>query len=145
VEAMRVQAVAELSDPKLRQPCRKVLESLQAHWTGLIRFVNDSRIPLDNNASERAGRGPAVARKNFYGSGSLWSGRLAATMFSLLATLAHWKINPRSWLTWYLETCAAAGGKAPEDIQPFLPWNLSPERCVALSEQATSPSTADTS
>ena len=34
-------------------------------------------------------------------------------MFSLLATLAHWKINPRLWLTWYLESCAAVGGKAP--------------------------------
>ena len=85
---MRAAAVEELSDPKLRQPCRKVLESLQEHWTGLMRFVDDPRIPIDNNASERAGRGPAVARKNFYGSGSLWSGRLAATMFSLFATLA---------------------------------------------------------
>ena len=28
---------------------------------------------MDNNASERAGRGPAVARKIFYGSGALWS------------------------------------------------------------------------
>ena len=128
VEVMRIEAVGELSDPKLRQPCRKVLESLQEHWTGLIRFVDDPRIPMDNNASERAGRGPAVARKNFYGSGSLWSGRLAAAMFSLFATLAHWKINPRQWLTWYLESCAAAGGKTPEDIQPFLPWNLSAER-----------------
>jgi len=145
VEAMRVQAVEELSDPKLRQPCRKVLESLQEHWTGLIRFVDNPCIPMDNNASERAGRGPAVARKNFYGSGSLWSGRLAATMFSLLATLAHWKINPRLWLTWYLDNCAAAGGKTPEDIQQFLPWNLSSERRSALAEQATSPSTADTS
>jgi transposase len=142
---MRVQAIDELSDPKLRQPCRKVLESLQEHWMGLVRFVDDPRIPMDNNASERAGRGPAVARKNFYGSGSLWSGRLAATMFSLLATLAHWKINPRLWLTWYLENCAAAGGKAPEDIQQFLPWNLSPERRAALAERGASSSTADTS
>jgi transposase len=145
VEAMRVQAVEELSNAKLRQPCRKVLESLQSHWTGLIRFVDDPRIPMDNNASERAGRGPAVARKNFYGSGSLWSGRLAAAMFSLLATLAHWKINPRLWLTWYLESCAVAGGKSPDDIQPFLPWNLSSERRMALAEQAASPSTTDTS
>jgi transposase len=145
VEAMRVQAVEELSDPKLRQPCRKVLESLQEHWAGLVRFVDDPHIPMDNNASERAGRGPAVARKNFYGSGALWSGRLAAAMFSLLATLAHWKINPRLWLTWYLESCAAAGGKSPDDIQKFLPWNLSPERLAALAEQAASPSTADTS
>ena len=55
VEAMRAEAVTELSDPKLRQPCRKILESLQEHWSGLVRFVDDPRIPMDNNASERAG------------------------------------------------------------------------------------------
>jgi transposase len=145
VEAMRVHAVEELSNVKLRQPCRKVLESLQEHWSGLVRFVDAPHIPLDNNASERAGRGPAVARKNFYGSGSLWSGRLAAMMFSLLATLDHWKINPRLWLMWYLESCAEADGKAPADIQPFLPWNLSPERLAALAERPTTSSTDDTS
>jgi transposase len=145
VETMRASAAEERSDLKLRQPCRKVLESLEEHWPGLMRFVDDPRIPMDNNASERAGRGPAVARKNFYGSGSLWSGRLAAAMFSLLATLAQWKLNPRRWLTWYLESCAAAGGKAPEDIQPFLPWNLSAERRAALAMRTTTPVAADTS
>lgn len=145
VEAMRIQAIDELSAPQLRQPCRKVLDSLEEHWTGLIRFVDDPRVPLDNNASERAGRGPAVARKNFYGSGSLWSGRLAAAMFSLLATLAHWKLNPRLWLTWYLESCATAGGKAPQDIEPFLPWNLSDERRAALAMRTTTPVAANTS
>jgi transposase len=145
VEAMRAEAAEELSNRKLRQPCRKVLESLQEHWSGLTRFVDDSRIPLDNNASERAGRGPAVARKNFYGSGSLWSGRLAAAMFSLLATLAHWKLNPRLWLTWYLERCAADGGKTPKDIRPFLPWNLSAERRAALAMRTATPAATDTS
>jgi transposase len=114
-------------------------------WSELTRFVDAPRIPMDNHASERAGRGPAVARKNFYGSGSLWSGRLAAMMFSLLATLAHWKINPRPWLMWYLESRAKADGKAPADIQPFLPWNLSPERLAALVERTTSSPTTDTS
>jgi transposase len=145
VDALHAAAVTELSDPKLRQPCRKVLESLQEHWTGLLRFVDDPRIPMDNNASERAGRGPAVARKNFYGSGSLWSGQLAATMFSLLATLAHWKLNPQRWLTWYLEGCAAAGGKAPADIEPFLPWNLSADHRAALAMRTTTPAAVDTS
>jgi len=145
VEAMHAEAAKELADPKLRQPCRKVLESLDEHWTGLTRFVEDSRIPMDNNASEREARGPAVARKNFYGSGSLWSGRLAAMMFSLFATLVRWKLNPRRWLMWYFEGCAAAGGKAPEDIQPFLPWNLSDERRLALGVPNTTPSPDNTS
>jgi hypothetical protein len=68
-----------------------------------------------------------------------------ATMFSFLATLARWKINPRRWLTWYLESCAVAGGKTPEDIQPSLPWNLSDERRLALGAPATVPATYNTS
>lgn len=128
VAEMKAQSASELARSDLATPCRKVLESLQEHWEGLTRFVDDPRIPMDNNASERRERGPAVARKNFYGSGALWSGQLAAALFSILATLSLWKLNPRSWLTWYLQGCAAAGGKVPQDIEPFLPWNLSPEK-----------------
>ncbi len=132
VQLMQSQAVEELVDAKLRVPCRKVLESLQVHWAGLTLFVNDPRIPLDNNASERKVRGPALGRKNYYGSGALWSGRLSAMMFSILATLSHWRINPRRWLLWYLTASAASGGKAPSDITPFLPWNLTPDQRASL-------------
>jgi transposase len=128
VAAMQAQADAELTDPKLPTPCRKVLTSLQEHWSGLTRFLDDPRIPLDNNASERRARGPALGRKNYYGSGALWSGRLAAMLFSLLATLSLAKINVRTWLTWYLESCAANGGQVPPDIDPFLPWKMSVEK-----------------
>ena len=95
VATMKTQMETELARADLATPCRKALESLGAHWEGLMRFVDDPRIPMDNNASERLERGPAVARKNFYGSGSLWSGQLMAALFSILATLALWKLNPR--------------------------------------------------
>jgi transposase len=144
ITAMQAQADTELADPQLREPCRKVLASLQEHWTGLTLFVDDLRIPMDNNASERKVRGPAVGRKNYYGSGALWSGRLAAMLFSLFATLALWKLNPRRWLTWYLQSCAEAGGRVPADINSFLPWNLSPEQRATLSADP-SPEPADSS
>jgi transposase len=134
VAGMKTQMETELGRADLATPCRKALESLQEHWEGLTRFVDDPRIPMDNNASERRARGPAVARKNFYGSGSLWSGQLAAALFSIFATLSLWKINPRKWLTWYFEHCAAAGGKVPKDIQPFLPWNLDAAKRSELGE-----------
>jgi len=136
--------LTELAVLSLREPCRKVLTSLQEHWSGLTLFVDDPRIPMDNNLSERRLRGPALGRKNYYGSGALWSGRLAAMLFSLLATLKLWQINPRLWLRWYLDSCATAGGKAPEDIQPFLPWNLSPQKRGELST-GTEPATPDSS
>lgn len=144
IAAMQCQMAAELADPQLREPCRKVLNSLHEHWTGLTRFVDDLRIPMDNNASERALRGPAVGRKNYYGSGALWSGRLAAMLFSLFATLAQWKLNPRRWLTWYLQSCAEAGGQAPADLSEFLPWNLSSEQRASLALEPT-PAPANTS
>lgn len=128
VAAMQTQAVAELADPNLPTPCRKVLASLQEHWDGLTRFLDDPRIPLDNNASERRVRGAALGRKNYYGSGALWSGRLAATLFSLFATLNLAKINVRTGLTWYLKSCAETGGRVPPDINPFLAWKMSAEK-----------------
>jgi transposase len=133
VATMQQQLGTELADPALRVPVGKVLTSLQEHWSGLTLFVDDPRIPMDNNRSERLLRGPALGRKNYYGSGTLWSGRLAAALFSLLATLKLWQINPRLWLHWYLQSCAEVGGQTPKDIEPFLPWNLPEERRAKLS------------
>jgi transposase len=133
VAAMQAQAATELADPQVRQPCRKVLESLQEHWCGLTRFVEDLRIPLDNNVAERHNRGPAVARKNYYGSGALWSGRLAAMLFTLFATVTLGGLNVRRWLRWYLQSCAEHGGCVPTDSARFLPWNLPAEQRVALT------------
>jgi len=140
VAGMQAQAQAELADAKLPTPCRAVLTSLQEHWSGLTRFLDDRRIPLDNNASERRARGPAVARKNYYGSGALWSGRLAAMLFSLFATLDLAKINIRVWLTWFLQSCAENGGQVPFEIDRFLPWNMSSEqrREMALASDDSS-------
>jgi transposase len=128
VTAMQIQTASELADPKLATACRQVLTSLKDHWTGLTRFLDDSRIPLDNNASERRLRGPALGRKNYDGSGSLWSGQLAAMLFSLFATLPMAGINIRIWLTDFLESCARNGGQPPRDLDPFLPWKMSEER-----------------
>ena len=87
---------------------------------------------MDNNAAERKIRNPAVGRKNYYGSGAEWAGRLAMILFSIFATLAIWKINPGTWLTWYFDACAINGGRAPEKVEIFMPWNLSEERLAEL-------------
>jgi transposase len=144
VATMRQQFLEELADPALQTPCRKALTSLQDHWEGLTRFVADQRIPMDNNAMERRLRNPALGRKNYYGSGAEWSGRLAAMLFSLLATLEMWGINARLWLTEYLQACAAAGGKAPADLNPFLPWNH-PEAKRPEANGAAPPQVLDSS
>ena len=107
-------------------PARQgALSSLQEHWEGLTVFVEHPEVPLDNNRAERVQRGPVVLRKNSYGSGTAWAGELAAMLFSVFQTLCLWDINPRLWLTAYLQACAAAGGKTPAELDRFLPWKMS--------------------
>jgi hypothetical protein len=53
-------------------------------------------------------------------------------MFSIFATLAIWKINPKAWLSCYFDACAANNGQVPKDLATFLPWNLSTERLTEL-------------
>ncbi len=126
--AMTQKCDEELASPDLPPAKRKVLSSLKGHWSGLTVFLDHPEVPLDNNAAERAQRGPVVGRKNYYGSGAEWSGRLAAMLFSLFQTIALADLNPRLWLTAYLDACAEASGKVPENPERFLAWNLTEEQ-----------------
>jgi transposase len=142
VAALEQQREQELEEAALHPARRKVLESLRHHWGGLTVFVDHPEVPMDNNTAERSERGPVVGRKNYYGSGAVWSGRLAAMLFSLFQTLALWGLNPRVWLTAYLTACANAGGQAPAQPEALLPWNLSEEQRRAWSLE---PQSADSS
>jgi transposase len=105
-------------------PAAKVLESMTAHWGGLTVFVACPWVDIDNNAAERSMRSPVVGRKNFNGSGSEGSAELAATMYSLFATMKLWGLNLRTWLTAYLQACADNGNAPPVDINAFVPWQM---------------------
>ena len=82
---------------------------------------------MDNNGSERALRLAAVGRKNFYGSGSLWSGELLAMMLTILQTGLLHEVNLRHYLIDYLQACADNGGQAPKALAAWLPWNYRPQ------------------
>ena len=64
-------------------------------------------------------------------------------MFSLFQTLLLCNLNPRLWLTAYLEACAEHGGQAPADAVQWLPWNLSEEQVKRFRTSA--PASPDTS
>ena len=135
VEQMHQGMEEELAEEKLHPAKRKVLHSLKEHWQGLTIFVDEPSVPMDNNQAERTLRIAALCRKNYYGSGAQWSGELATRLFGILATLKKWKINARKWLTAYLQACAEAGGKAPEDVAGWLPWKLTGEQKKAMAQE----------
>jgi transposase len=87
------------------------------NWPRLTRFLDDPRIPLNNNAAERGIRGPVVGRRNHFGSKSRRGTQVAATFYTLIETAKLRGINPADYL---LEAArAAARGEV------LLPWDLS--------------------
>jgi len=112
----------------LPKTCEKILESLKNHWSGLILFVEYPWIPMDNNTAERTIRGPILGRNGYFGSGAFWSAELSSMSWSIFSTLTLWGINQKLWCEDYFKECALLEGKAPPEINKFLPWNMSDEQ-----------------
>jgi transposase len=87
-----------------------------ANWDRLTRFVQDARIPLDNNATERGIRGPVVGRKNHYGSRSRRGTEVASVFYSLLETAKLHDVDPAR----YLREAALAEARG----EVLFPWDL---------------------
>ena len=98
-----------------RSPFGKAVRYLLKHWDGLTMFLQDPRIPLDNNAAERILRGPVVGRKNFYGNRSRRGAKVAAILYSLIETAKLRGVDPSQ----YLRAAAVRAIQAPGAV--FLP------------------------
>src|SRR6266568_7216973 len=130
---MQARCEAHLQEPELHLAQRKVLSSLHNHWDGLTVFVGRPEVAMDNNTAERILRNPVVGRKNYYGSGSVWSAHLAAMMFSVVQPVLLWGLNPHHWLSAFIQACAENGGQNPSDLRSFLLWQMTPERREELA------------
>jgi transposase len=132
VQQMASDCAIGVADHETFPPAAKVLQSMTAHWGGLTVFVDCPWVDIDNNQAERSMRSPVVGRKNFNGSGSEGSAELAATMYSLFATMKLWSLNLRTWLTAYLQACADNGNAPPAAIDVFLPWKMDAKRLAQM-------------
>lgn len=141
VTVLQQQCDEQLADAELAAPARKVLKVMKSYCPGLVVFVEHPWLDLDNNAAERALRPAVLGRKNYYGSGSQWSGQLAASVLSVLGTMRLWAVNPRTWLQAYIQACARAGGQPPPDIDAFIPWRMTQAQLAAMRQPAVSAAT----
>ena len=132
VQQMATDCALGVANRELFPPAAKVLHSMTTHWGGLTVFVACPWVDIDNNQAERSMRSPVVGRKSFNGSGSEGSAELAATMYSLFATMKLWGLNLRTWLTSYLQACADNGNAPPADIDAFLPWQMEAKRLAKM-------------
>lgn len=76
----------------------KALAYLVNHEAGLRVFLDDPAVPIDNNASERALRGPVLGRKNSYGSRSRRGAETTAILYTLVESATRVGVNPKAYL-----------------------------------------------
>jgi transposase len=96
------------------------IDYMLRRWDRFVRFLDDGRICLTNNAAERALRGFALGRKSWLFAGSERGADRAAIMATLITTAKMNDVDPQAWLADVLARIAAHPAHTLDDL---LPWN----------------------
>ena len=101
----------------------KAVTYARNQWKALRRYVNDGRLTIDNNVSERTLRLQAIGRKNWEFIGSSDAGPRAAVLFTILAGAKRHHLEPWAYLRDVLLRLSAG----ETDLEPLLPdrWGAS--------------------
>jgi len=85
-------------NPLPRSAFGKAHAYLRKNWTRLSHFVENPKIWIDNNPTERTIRGPVVGRKNFAGCRSERGMDVAAMLYTIFETAKLCAIDPKDYL-----------------------------------------------
>lgn len=102
-------------------PLRKAVNYYHNHWDALMRFLDDAKIPMHNNAAERLFRSLDTGRHNWLFAGSEDSAHNLAVLMGLVATCRLQGVDPQNYLAWAIErrgTWRARYGLEPRELTP---------------------------
>jgi len=81
----------------------KAIMYTMKRWDGFTAFLNDERIPLTNNDTERAIRPSVVGRKNFYGSKSINGADVASVIYTIIESCKKVELSPTSYIKYVIK------------------------------------------
>jgi len=100
----------------------KALHYLHNEWPKLIRYLDDGRLEIDNNAAENAIRPFVVGRKNWLFSDSVKGVNASANLYSLIETAKANGLEPYAYLRYLFAELPKA--QTVDAIEALLPGNL---------------------
>lgn len=106
-----------------KAPLGEALAYIAKYWAGLVLFLTDGRIELDNNAVERTIRPIALNRKNALFAGHDAGAENWAVIASLIETCKLNGVDPYVWLAATLRAIVADHKQSR--LNELLPWNYS--------------------
>jgi len=96
-ENMKAAGAIDLEAVSSKSGLATAIKYLTSNYSELTLFLGDERIPIDNNAQERALRSPVIGRKTWYGTHSIKGAATAACLFSLVESCKMNRLNPRQY------------------------------------------------
>jgi transposase len=115
--------IAEKPNHLPRGPVGEAIHYALSQWDALTLFLSDARLPVDNNASERALRVAALGRKNFLFVGHDEAGENLAGLYSLISTCEANGMNPAAYLA---DVLIRVQSHPASRIDELLPHNWAP-------------------
>ena len=103
-----------------RSALGKAIAYMLNHWIGLNRYLEDGRLEIDNNRTERCIKPFATGRKNWLFSDSVKGADSSANIYSLIETCKVHGVNPYDYLRHVLIEINKC--KMIEDFEKLLPY-----------------------
>ncbi len=104
----------------------KALNYLHNQWDKLIRYLEDGRLSIDNNATERAIKPFVIGRKNWLFSDTQRGARASANLYSLIETAKANGLEPYHYLRYVFKVLPQAQNL--EQLEALLPYNVNVEQ-----------------
>lgn len=123
MERLHAQLESRKGTTPPKSPLGSAISYVLNNWTPLTRFLDDEKLPPDNNASEAALRIVALGRKNFLFVGNEDAGKNVAGLYSIVATCEANGVNPIDYL---VDVMQRIQDHPAADIDDILPHRWKP-------------------
>lgn len=105
-------------------------------WDKLTEFMQDGRLEISNNRTERAIKPFIIGRKNFLFSKSPKGAQASAIFYSVIGTAKANNLNPFYYLTYLFEKLPNIDLENIDELDKLLPWSDSiPENCKVPNKE----------
>ncbi len=119
-EELRLWLEAQLARLSGKSALASAVRYILKHWDGLVRFIDERHIEIDNNVVVRTIRPIALNRKNALFAGYDKGGEHWAVIASLIEICKLNDVNPHDYLSDTLERLVT--GHPNSRIDELLPW-----------------------